>query len=57
MAGTVLVVDEANQRVLIDVCVPIWLTTEEGQDYGDLCVGGLANCYVQSGTTFTPETG
>ena len=55
VAGKVLQVDQANQRVLVDVSVPMWVTVPEGQDFGVLEEGQLVNFYVQSGVTFSPE--
>ncbi|MHC4992967.1 MAG: hypothetical protein ACYTGC_18490 [Planctomycetota bacterium] len=54
LAGTVLAVQEGRQRVLLDVAVPMWVSWDPGQDLDVLQVGRLVNCYVKSGTTFTP---
>jgi hypothetical protein len=54
VTGTVLAVDEPNRRVLVDVAVPMWLTTRNGQDYSFLREGVMVNCYIESGATFTP---
>jgi hypothetical protein len=56
IAGMVLAVDESNHRVLVDVATPMWLTVAEGQDPRAFAAGGLVNCYLQSGATFTPAT-
>ena len=54
VAGEVLQVDQANQRVLVDASVPMWVAAE-GQDLGALTEGQLVNFYVRSGATFSPE--
>lgn len=54
VSGTVLVVDEPGRRVLVDVAVPMWLHTDEAQDFTVFEPGGLVNGYVKSGATFTP---
>lgn len=54
VAGTVLAVDKPNRRVLVDVAVPILMTLDDRQPVEDFQVGQLVNCYVQSGTLFTP---
>ena len=53
VAGTVLAVDQAHGRVLIDVAMPMWIEVDEGQDWGVFEVGALVNGYVK-GATFTP---
>ena len=55
VAGTVLMADEEARRVLIDAAIPVWLTAQEGQDFGAIRSGGLVNCYVLSGARFTPQ--
>ena len=57
IAGAVLAVDEPEGRVLVDVAVPMWVGMEPGQSASDFQVGQLVNCYVESGTTFTPAEG
>lgn len=54
VAGVVLHADEINRRVLVDVSVPMWVSTQLGQDYSILGEGELVNFYVASGTRFTP---
>lgn len=54
VAGYVLAVDEPNRRVLVDVAVPMWMTLQERQPADMFKVGQLVNCYVKSGTRFTP---
>lgn len=55
VAGVVLAVDEPNRRVLVDVAAPMWMTLADRQPPGELFpVGQLVNCYLQSGTSFTP---
>lgn len=57
VAGTVLAVDEAQHRVLIDAGVPMSLIAAEDQDFAVIEPGGLVNCYVRSGAAFTPFPG
>ena len=57
VAGTVLAIDETQRRVLVDLTVPVWMHTQNGQDYGVFALGELVNCYLQSGATFTPLAG
>lgn len=55
--GTVYQVDEPNDRLLMDVVVPMWITVDSeitGQVAGDFAPGDLLNFYLESGTTFTP---
>lgn len=52
--GRVVAIDEANDRVLVDMVVPIWVKVHDGQSAGDFELHSLVNCYLQSGTTFTP---
>jgi hypothetical protein len=54
VAGLVLAVDEPNRRVLVHTGVPMWMTLEDRQAADLFKVGQLVNCYVQSGTQFTP---
>lgn len=54
IAGYVLAVDQAQRRVLVDAAVPMWMTFEAGQTADAFKQGELVNCYLQSGTTFTP---
>ena len=54
VAGVVLAVDEPARRVLVGAAVPMWLHTDEGQDFTVFEIGGLVNGHVASGTTFTP---
>ena len=55
VAGSVLAVDQPNRRVLVHTGVPMWMTLEERQPADLFKEGQLVNCYVQSGTQFTPE--
>jgi hypothetical protein len=55
IAGRVMAVDEARRRLLVQAAVPMWLTAKPGQDFGVLKVGGMVNCYVQSGARFVPS--
>jgi hypothetical protein len=52
--GTVLEVDAAQSRVLVDMVIPAWLTLAEGQAPADLIRGQTVNMYVESGMTFEP---
>jgi hypothetical protein len=54
VAGRVTAVDEAGDRLLVDVAVPVWVTVHAGQAAADFAVGQLVNCYVESGTAFRP---
>lgn len=54
VAGLVLAVDQANRRVLVHTGVPMWMTLEDRQPADMFKEGQLVNCYVQSGTRFTP---
>ncbi|MCA9294983.1 MAG: hypothetical protein KC983_00670 [Phycisphaerales bacterium] len=56
VAGEVLYADEVNRRVLVDVSVPMWVSTQLGQDFSILREGELVNFYVASGTRFTPAS-
>jgi hypothetical protein len=56
--GTVCRVDAANDRILMDIVVPMWITVETevtGQDASDFQQGELLNFYLESGTRFIPE--
>jgi len=54
VAGYVLAVDQPTNRVLVDAAVPMWMTLEPRQSADSFKVGELVNCYVASGTRFTP---
>ena len=54
IAGTVCAVDTEKQRVLVDACVPMWVTAPMGQDVAAFHEGELVNFYVRSGTSFRP---
>jgi hypothetical protein len=56
VAGMVISSSEADGRVLVNVAAPMWLRTKDGQDFDVIREGGLVNCHVQSGATFTPIT-
>ena len=56
--GTVSRVDAANDRILMDIVVPMWITVETavtGQDASEFQPGELLNFYLESGTRFIPE--
>jgi hypothetical protein len=54
VAGRVLHVDQPNRRLLVDMAVPVWVTLVEGQPADMFAAGDMVNCYVESGTRFTP---
>lgn len=54
VTGTVVVADADQGRVLVDVAVPMWVTTPEGQDFSVIVPGEMVNFYVESGCVFTP---
>ena len=56
--GTVYEVDQPNDRLLMDVVVPMWITldtTVTGQRASDFAPGDLLNFYLEPGTRFTPS--
>jgi hypothetical protein len=54
VAGRVMHVDAANRRLLVDVAAPVWMTLVEGDSPDMFAPGDMVNCYVESGTRFTP---
>lgn len=56
IAGRVLACDEASRQVVVNVTVPIIVTTLEHQRFDVFTIGSMVNFYVESGTTFTPAT-
>ncbi|MHC4809740.1 MAG: hypothetical protein ACYTEV_05175 [Planctomycetota bacterium] len=55
VAGTVLHVDRAGGRVLIDCAMPIWIRPEEAdQDWSVFQERALVTGYLRSGMVFTP---
>ena len=55
--GTVYQVDQPNDRLLMDVVVPMWITVDTattGQKASDFSPGDLLNFYLEPGTLFTP---
>ncbi len=54
VAGAVIAVDTEQDRVLIDVAVPMWISLQPPQQAADFANGALLNCYVESGATFSP---
>lgn len=50
--GAVLAVDAANNRVLLDLTVPAWMTLHKDNAIDQFREGDLWNCYVESGTRF-----
>src|SRR5262249_55671258 len=55
VAGTILAIDKPGRRLLVDVAVPMWMTLDPLQRIDHFAEGELVNCYVASGTTFTPQ--
>jgi hypothetical protein len=53
VAGTVMRVDPAGRRVLVNAVVPMWMHLAPEQPEGAFQPGDMVNCYVQSGTNFT----
>jgi hypothetical protein len=56
VAGKVLAIDEPNRQIVVDVTVPMVVTTMENQRFDIFHVGSLVNFYIQSGATFTPAS-
>lgn len=54
VAGRVMHIDQANRRVLVDLAAPVWITLEKSQPADRFALGEMVNCYVESGTQFTP---
>ena len=54
VAGRVLHVDTAGRRILVDVAAPMWMTLADDNDPAEFAPGDMVNCYVESGTRFTP---
>ena len=55
--GTVFEVDAPNDRLLMDVVVPMWITLDTattGQSASEFSPGDLLNFYLEPGTSFTP---
>ena len=52
VSGGVLTVDEAKNRLLVDVAVPMWVTMADGQQATDFTEGQMVNFYVTSSTSF-----
>ncbi len=52
VSGAVQTVDEAKNRLLVDVSVPMWVTMADGQHATDFAEGQMVNFYVTSGTSF-----
>ena len=56
--GTVYEVDAPNNRLLMDVVVPMWITLDTastGQFASQFAPGDLLNFYLAPGTSFTPS--
>lgn len=55
VAGKVLSADASKKQAIISFAVPFIVNTMEGQKFeGILEPGRMVNCYLQSGSTFTP---
>lgn len=54
VAGRVMHVDAPGRRLLVDAAAPMWMSLVEGDDPNKFNVGDMVNCYVESGTRFTP---
>ncbi len=54
VSGTVLGVDADQNRLLVDVSLPMWVAMHDGQQADAFTSGQMVNFYVESGTTFTP---
>ncbi|MDZ4755323.1 MAG: hypothetical protein SGJ11_12625 [Phycisphaerae bacterium] len=52
--GTVAVVDDRLNRLLVDMVIPVWLDLAEGQRATEFSVGQTVNMYVESGMIFVP---
>lgn len=52
--GRVVAIDLAQNRLLCEVVVPMWVEPFDGQSASDFNVGDMVNFYAQSGATFTP---
>src|SRR5690606_29435424 len=48
VAGKILELDEAQRQVVVDVAVPMIVTTMEHQRFDILAVGSMANFYIRS---------
>ncbi len=54
VSGTVLGVDADQNRLLVDVSLPMWVAMHDGQQADAFTSGQMVNFYVESGATFTP---
>ena len=52
--GRVVAIDLAQNRLLCEVVVPMWVEPFDGQSAADFNAGDMVNFYAQSGATFTP---
>lgn len=54
--GIVQNVDIENNRVLMDMSIPVWITINpRDNDIAEFHPGDMWNCYVQSDTRFVPK--
>ncbi len=54
VAGRLLHIDASGRRVLVDVAAPMWMTLADDNEPSEFAPGDMVNCYVESGTRFTP---
>ncbi len=54
LQGRILATDLVNNKLLVHVVIPMWVTVAQGQAASDFATGELINFYVESGTSFTP---
>ncbi len=53
--GTVIEADAQNNRLLMDLAVPVWVTLDPAQKAARFPAGAMLNFYVESGTRFEPQ--
>jgi hypothetical protein len=54
VAGKVLDIDADRRQVVVDVAVPMIVTTMPEQRFDIFTIGSMVNFYINSGATFTP---
>lgn len=52
--GSVIEADAQNNRLLMDLAVPVWVTLDPAQSAAKIPPGAMLNFYVESGTRFEP---
>lgn len=55
--GRILATDVVNNKLLVHVVIPMWVSVPQGQAASGFSTGELINFYVESGTSFTPTAG